>query len=307
MKPTATYLHSVASLRAFLAGLAAALGGCSGRARRETPTVTPVPIPDVESESGSISVDGSRFDASAPAPEGVVMFHHLDETAQQLVAAMPSRELFTPDATAGEMFVRNRGADPLFVNLDWRLLKYTGHRWVEIRSPQVGRSGIFPVDPGETWTRPHRIEGVFSLSMLGPGRYARVETVRFQDSDESHPPVGALFEVGGTTVEFDPGRPAKIEDGVARVSFSDASSELVFERTAADDPTELVPEAVGAIPAFRNSIPSLEEVPEVRLRTISVGVAAEDIGLTTVRDIDVELGEPLRVGGRTFRLRVEES
>lgn len=297
----------MASRRAFLAGLAAALGGCSGRTRQETPTVTPAPVPEVESEPGSVSVDDSRFDASTPVPGGVVMFHHLDETARPLVAAMPSRELFTPDATMGEMFVRNRGADPLFVSLDWRLLKYTGHRWIEIRSPQVGRSGIFPVDPGGTWTRSHRIESVFSLSMLGPGLYARVETVRFQDSNESHPPVGALFEVSGTSVAFDPGRPAKIEDGVARVSFSDAASELVFERTTADDPTELVPEAVGALPAFRNSIPYLEEVPEVRLRTISAGIAAEDIGVTTVRDVDVELGDPLHVAGHTFRLRVEES
>jgi hypothetical protein len=292
---------------AFVAGLGVSRGGCDGRGGQETPAVTAAPVPDVGSEAGSISVDDSRFDASAPVPEGVVMFHHLDETARPLVVATPSRELFTPDATTGEMFVRNRGADPLFVNIDWRLLKHTGHRWVEIRSPQVGRSGIFPVDPGEAWTRPHRIESVFSLSMLGPGLYARVETVRFQDSNESQPPVGALFEVAGTSVVFDPGRPAKVEDGVARVAFSDASSELVFERTTADDPTELVPEAVGAIPAFRNSIPYLAEVPEVRLRTTDAAVAAEDIGPTTVRDVDIEPGDPLRVGSTTFTLRVEES
>jgi hypothetical protein len=299
----------VASRRGVLAGLAAALGGCSGRARREarTPTVTPVPVPDTGEDSGGIPIGDSRFGPSVPVPEGVVMFHHLDETAQSLVVLTPSRERYTPEATTGEMIVQNYGADPLFVNFDWRLLKYTGHRWIEIRSPQIDRSGIYPVDPGKSWTRLHRIETVFNLATLGPGLYARVETARFQDTNESHPPVGALFEVRGTDFEFDPVRPAKIEDGVARVVFSDAPSELVFERVDAADPTELVPEAVGANPIFRDSVPYLREVPEVRLRTASAAVAAEDIALTTARDVGVEPGDPLQVGSMTFTLRVEKS
>lgn len=296
----------MASRRTFLAGVAAALAGCSGQAREETATVTPAPVPDAEGTPASRSVGDSRFDASTPVPEGIVMFHRLSEDTQPLVVT-PTRELFTPEATTGRMVVRNHGTESLFVSIDWRLLKYTGHRWVEIRSPQVGRSGVAPVAPGETWARDHRIESVFNLATLGPGLYARVETARFQESSERQPPVGALFEVAGTTFEFDPARPATIENGVARVAFSDADSELVFERTEATNPVELVPEAVGAIPVFRDSIPYLEQAEEVRLRTASAAVAAEDIGITTVRDVDVELGEPLRVAGRTFRLRVEES
>ncbi|WP_336135601.1 hypothetical protein [Natronomonas amylolytica] len=297
------------SRRGFLAGFAAALGGCSGRARREvgTPTVTPVPVPDTGEDSVGIPVGDSRFGPSTPVPEGVVMFHHLEETAGALVVLSPSRERYTPDAPTAEMIVQNYGADPLFVDFDWHLLKHTGHRWVEIRSSQLDRSGIYPVNPGETWPRSHRIEAVFDLVTLGPGLYARVETARFQDASEDLPPVGALFEVAGTDFEFDPVRPANIEDGVASVSLSDAPSELVFERVDADDPVELVPEAVGANPTLRDSIPYLREVPEVRLRTASPALAAEDIALTTVRDVDVEPGDPLQVGSMTFTHRVAES
>lgn len=297
----------MASRRTFLAGLAAALAGCSGRAREETATVTPVPVPDSEETPAGRPLGESRFDETTPEPDGVTMFHRLSEDSRLPVVMTPSRELYTPEAPTGRMVVRNLGTEPLFVNIDWGLLKYTGHRWIEIRAPQVGRSGIFPVDPGEEWTRPHRIERVFSLATLGPGLYARVETARFQQSAEDQPPVGALFEVEDTTFEFDPARPATIENGIARVAFSDADSELVFERAEASNPVELVPEAVGAIPVFRDSIPYLDEAPEVRLRTASASVAAEDIGITTVRDVDIESGEPLRVADRTFRLRVEES
>ncbi|QLD84188.1 hypothetical protein HWV23_00200 [Natronomonas halophila] len=295
------------SRRAFLTGVAAAAAGCNSRNREVTETVTPVPIPESEESSAGMAVADSRFDESTPVPDGVRMFHRIDTESPQQVLLRPTREVFTPAAPTGQMLVRNHGSEPLFVSIDWRMFKYTGHRWLEIRSPQIGRSGINPVDPGDAWARAHRIESVFSLATLGPGLYARVETARFQQTSEDQPPVGALFEVADTTFEFDPARPATIEDGVARVAFSDADSELVFERTEASDPVELVPEAVGAIPIFRDSIPYLDDAPEVRLRTASAAVAAEDIGITTVRDVDVELGDPLRVAGRTFRVRVAES
>lgn len=296
------------SRRAFLVGLAAATAGCSDRTGSvggDEPTLTPAPVPGTAPEN--VPVGDTRFDDSTPTPDGAVMFHRLDPDTELPVVVRPSRELYTPEATTGEMLVRNSGSESLFVNIDWRLLKYTGHRWLEIRSPQVGRSGIAPVDPTEAWAREHRIENVFSLSTLGPGLYARIETARFQGSSERQPPVGALFEVMDTTFEFTPARPATIVDDVAWVRFSDAPSELVFERTTADDPIELVPEAVGAIPVFRDSIPYLSEVPEVRLRTASASVAAEDIGLTTARDVAIEPGEPLEVASTTFTLRVEES
>lgn len=297
----------MASRRTFLAGIAAALGGCSGQAREDRTTVTPAPVPDSGETPVGRPLGESRFDETVPEPDGVTMFHRLEEDSQLPVVVTPSQELYTPEEPTGQMVVRNSGTESLFVSIDWRLLKYTGHRWVEIRSPRIVRSGIAPVEPGETWVRGHRIESVFGLTALGPGLYARVETARFQETLERQPPTGALFEVMDTTFEFNPARPATIENGIARVAFSDADSELVFERADASDPVELVPEAVGAISVFRDSIPYLEKASEVRLRTALASVAAEDIGLTTVRDVDIELGEPLRVDGRTFRLRVEES
>lgn len=298
------------SRRELLVALASGAAGCSGRTRSadDTGTLTPAPVP-TETPVAS-DVESSRFDVETPVPANARLFHLLEADESPDAFAVPSRERFSPETTAGMLSVRNRGPTELFVSIDWRLLKHTGHRWVEIPSPLADRSGIVPVDPEESWTREHRIDHVFGLDRLGPGLYARLETARFEDAAARASPFGALFEVRKTDFELTPTQPATIDGDVARVEFGGAPSELVLERAVgaeSADTTALVPEAVGAHPVFPNSVPHLDAAAEVRVRTAAASVAIEDLDSLAVCETDIGPGDPISVAGRTFTVRAEES
>lgn len=286
--------------RSLLLAAAAAFAGCS---RRSAPgndpprgTVTPVPVPEEPRDSGAISPDRSRFDPAAPCPDGVTCFHRLDGTDLPAVYVAPSRETYSPANPTGRMHVHNDSGADAAVVVDWRLLKHTGHRWAPIRAPRVGHIGAVGVDPGGRWRRPHGIERTFGLQVLGPGLYARVESVRRRGMGERS--VGALFAVEGTTFRLAP--PAGTRPGAEGDPAS--GSGVSLRRVDVVDAVELVPEAVGAVPAFRAAAPRLRREPRVELRIESVSAALDRLGSATVRDRPVAAGTPLSVLDLAFEV-----
>lgn len=296
--------------RAFLVGISALVAGCSGREDTDAlrPTVTPVEVPaDPRIDGAAISIGDSRFDDGAGCPDGVSCFHRLEDRSRPAFVA-PSRERFTARDPVGWMYVTNGGASDLAVGTGWDLFKYSGHRWVPITAPQVGGSELSVLESGEHWRRVHVIERLFGLPVLGPGLYARVESVRLQGEREPRA-IGALFEVSGTRFRMKPNREptARDADSVRIQIGRPAGRELVFERVGdATGSVELVPEAVGSIPMFRDSIPRLREVSTVRVGGKSTDAAFAYLDSATVRDEAVEPGWPLVVDGVTFTARIVE-
>lgn len=299
------------SRRALLVALGAGLTGCSSQPEEvdHRETVTPVGVPEETlAPETVVEIGHSRFALEEPCPGETVCFHRLEAGDEPEAVLLPGQEAFGPESTDETFWIRNASDDELFVDVGWELLKYTGHRWVTVRAPQVSRSGIVTVEPSETWQRPHSIRRVFGLPTLGPGLYARRESVRFEAGViTTRPPIAALFEVEGTTFELRPRRQATVADGVARVETRGSATELVVERADRSvEPTVLVPEVVGAIPVFRDSIPHLEVAPEVRIESSSARLALEYLSASTVRDVEVGAGDPVTFGDRVFRVRIED-
>lgn len=306
--------------RSLLAGLAA-LAGCSGSGGRNDPTatVTPVDVPDGrregQAEAGAtpdvdpLAVGDSRFDAGTPVPPGVQFFHELESGYG--VALVPGREAFGPSRTTAPFYLRNRRDEPVFVASGWSLYKYSGHRWVRVPGASPGRSGG-RVDPGGVWRQRHRVTNLFDLPVLGPGLYARIQTVRLPDGTIGGEalPVGALFAVEGTNYEMTPVRAARRDGDVARlVTSRNASGRIVFERVAGGDAASaesLVPEVAGAVDLFRDSLPLLTAVPEVRVVTPAAPRAFDLLAEATRRATPVGPGTRLELEGMTFTARVEE-
>ncbi|MDR9429965.1 MAG: hypothetical protein RI568_04580 [Natronomonas sp.] len=296
--------------RTFLAGVSAVVAGCSSREEPDVlrPTVTPVEVPsDPRMAGAAIPVGESQFGADVRGPDGVTCFHRLDDRSESAYVA-PSRERFTPKNPAGSMYVTNGDTAELVVETGWELLKDSGHRWVPINAPQAGRSEISVLAPNDRWRRGHAVRQVFGLSVLGPGRYVRVESVR-RRGDREPQSIGALFEVNGTQFRMVPRRePTARGDDVVRIDTGlRAEMDLVFERVDdAADAVELVPEAVGAIPMFRDSIPQLRDVSTVRFRNAGADVAFRYLDSATVRDEPVGPGDLLAVEDVTFTVRIVE-
>ena len=298
--------------RSFLVALGAVSAGCSGREGHDEgdesrPTVTPVEVPEDPSRAADrIPIGDSRFDPDTPRPDDIDLFHRLgDEPGSAFLT--PSRESFDDVDTESRMYITNRNDVPVSVDVGWRLLKYSGHQWVSIRAPQIGRNGASTISPGERWVRSHAVERVFGLPVLGPGLYARVETVRPRGGNPRS--VGALFRVSNTQFRLEPRRePIERSRETVVVELGErARRELVLERIeAGDDAVELVSEAVGAIPIFRDSLPHLRTARTVRVRTSSAEVAFQYLDWATARDRPVTPGEPLAVDGVTFEARTEE-
>ncbi|MFO7927499.1 MAG: hypothetical protein ACQET5_06725 [Halobacteriota archaeon] len=295
--------------RTFLAGVSALFAGCSGREDSDVirPTVTPVEVPaDPRADGDAVPIGGSRFGDDVPGPDGVLCFHRLDRFEQAYVA--PSRERFSVENPVGWMYVTNDGTTDLAIGTGWDLLKYSGHRWVPINAPQVGGSEISVLRPGERWRRVHVVQRVFGLPVLGPGRYVRVESIRIQNEGQPRS-VGAMFEVSETQFRMVPQRePTERGDDLIRIETRQrAELELVFERVEnTADGVELVPEAIGAIPMFRDSIPRLRDVSIVRFRTTSADAAFTYLDAATARDEPVGPGDPLVVGDVSFTVRIAE-
>ncbi|WP_178917226.1 hypothetical protein [Natronomonas gomsonensis] len=278
--------------RTVLAALAAGLAGCSGgRESDSTPTVTPVGVPEDEgSDSGPLSPADSRFDADTPTPEGVRLFHEL--SGDEKMAVEPNRELFTPEAPSAPIRLRNDRDTALYVSSGWGLQKYTGSRWVRILAPHINRGGLTSVDPNSVWRRRHNITNVFSLPVLGPGLYARIEDVRVDNGEigGENVPLGALFEVSGTDYEVRPTGSPRIDGDVATLVWSPlAERTVVFERVDDDpeDAVSVVPEVIGAIPMFRDTIPLLSEVRSVRINTASAPLVFQYLSEAPVRAVEV--------------------
>jgi hypothetical protein len=298
--------------RSFLAALAAGLAGCGTDDRSAPPesTVTPLDVPEAAPRAdGQLSVDESRFGAGTPAPGDVRPFHRLEPDYG--VGLVPNRERFSPAAPSAPIRLRNRRSEPLWVPSGWSLRKYTGHRWVRIPGSPLDRGGI-RLDPGESWRRRHRIRRVFDLPVLGPGLYARTREVRLADDTVGGEAVavGFLFEVEGTDYEVTATRNAKRDRDTARLSTSDyVDGTAVFERVDADPASaaSLVPEAVGAVPPFREGIPLLKSVETVRVSTASTSLTYELLARSTVREVAVGPETPLELRGTVFAVRVEET
>ena len=298
--------------RSFLVALGAVSAGCSGREGHDgddasNPTVTPVEVPeDPSSATDRIPIGDSQFDPDTPRRDDVDWFHRLGDEPDSAFLA-PSRESFDDVDTEGRMYITNRNDVPVTVDVGWKLLKYSGHRWVSIRAPQIGRNGASTIAPGECWVRSHAVERVFGLPVLGPGLYARVETVRPRGGDPRS--VGALFRVSNTQFRLEPRRePIEQSRETVVVELGErARRELVLERIeAGDDTVELVPEAVGAIPIFRDSIPHLRTARTVRVATSSAEVAFQYLDWATARDRTVAPGQSLAIEGVSFEARIEE-
>ncbi|MCY4729254.1 hypothetical protein KY092_01635 [Natronomonas gomsonensis] len=298
--------------RTVLAALAAGLAGCSGgRESESTPTVTPVGVPeDTGGDNGPLSPTDSRFDADTPTPEGVRLFHQL--SGDERMAVEPNRELFTAERSSAQIRLRNDRDTALYVSSGWGLRKYTGSRWVRILAPHINRGGLTSVDPNSVWRRRHNITNVFSLPVLGPGLYARIEDVRVDNGEIGGESVrlGALFEVSGTDYEVRPAGSPRIDGDVATLVRSPlAERTVVFERVD-DDPESavpVVPEVIGAIPMFRDTIPLLSEVRSVRINTASAPLVFQYLSEAPVRAVDVGPETRLEHDGTVFTVRTVDS
>jgi hypothetical protein len=298
--------------RTVLAALAAGLAGCSGgRESEPTPTVTPVGVPAEDgSDSGPLPPADSRFDADTPTPEGVRLFHQL--SGDEKMAVEPNRELFTPEAPSAPIRLRNDRDTALYVSSGWGLRKFTGSRWVRILAPHINRGGLTSVDPNSVWRRRHSITNVFSLPVLGPGLYARIEDVRIDNGEigGESVPLGALFEVSGTDYEVRPAGSPRIDGDVATLVRSPlAERTVVFERVD-DDPESavpVVPEVIGAIPMFRDTIPLLSEVRSVRINTASAPLVFQYLAEAPVRAVDEGPKTRLEHDGIVFTVRTVDA
>lgn len=297
--------------RSLLVGLAAGLAGCnSGRESGPTPTATPLSVPgddEAGRPDGPLAIEESRFDPETPAPSGVRLFHRLD--ANYDIGIVPNRETFTPARPAAPVRLRNRRREPLFVASGWSLRKYTGHRWVRILGTSPDRGGV-RLEAESEWRQRHRIRNVFDLPVLGPGLYARLRTVRVPDGTTGGEAitVGMLFEVEGTDYEMTPVRvPQRNGDTARLVTSQYAERSIVFERIEGTDPRAaepLVPEAVGALEVFRDSLPVLESVPEVEVFTSVAPRVFDLLAATTRRAVPVGPGTRLSLDGTIFTARI---
>lgn len=297
--------------RTVLVALATGISGCSGgRDSESTPTVTPVGVPDGEaSDGGPLSPANSRFDADTPKPEGTRLFH---EPGDKRMAVEPSRELFTPERNSAPIRLRNDRNEALYVSSGWGLRKYTGSRWVRILAPHINRGGLTSVGPNTVWRRRHRITNVFTLPVLGPGLYARIEDVRIDNGEIGGESIriGALFEVTGTDYEVRPTGSPRIDRDVARlVRTPPAEETIVFERVGGDpdDAVSVVPEVIGAIPMFRDTIPLLSEVRSVRINTASAPLVFQYLSEAPVRAVDVGTETRFEHDGIVFTVRTVDA
>lgn len=303
--------------RSLLAALAAGVAGCSTARRPESrseSTVTPLAVPESdrrEADGGPdepLSAADSRFGPDAPLPGDGRWFHRLESDYE--VGLLPARETFSPAAPAAPVWLRNRRQRPLSVTDGWSLRKFSGHRWVRVPGSPLDRGGV-RLGPDEERVRRHRIENVYDLPVLGPGLYARTREVRLEDGSTGGTavPVGALFAVEGTDYEVTPRRPAERDGDTARLETSPYADEaVVFDRLGDVDPGEaarLVPEAVGAVPAFRDAVPLLETVETVRVVTGAASVTLGLLAAATVRDVPVGPATPLALDGTVFAARTE--
>ncbi|MFW5964698.1 MAG: hypothetical protein ACOCQM_07510 [Natronomonas sp.] len=298
--------------RTVLVALTAGLAGCSsGGESQSTPTVTPLGVPEDDgSDSGPLSPAESRFDADTPTPEGVRLFHRL--SGDEKMAVEPNRELFTPEQSSAPIRLRNDRDTALYVSSGWGLRKYTGSRWVRILAPHINRGGLTSVDPNSVWRRRHSITGVFSLPVLGPGLYARIEDVRVNNGDigGESVPLGALFEVSGTDYEVRPTGSPRIDGDVATLVRSPlAERTVVFERVDTDpeNAVSVVPEVIGAIPMFRDTIPLLSEVRSVRINTSSASLVFQYLSEAPVRAVEVGPETRLEHDGVVFTVRTVDA
>lgn len=295
--------------RTVLVALGVGIAGCSGgRDSESTPTLTPADVPDDETaERGPLTPAESRFDADTPTPEGVRLFHEL--SGDEAMAIEPSRELFTPETTSAPIRLRNDRDSALYVSSGWDLRKYTGSRWVRILAPHINRGGLASVGPNTVWRRRHTITNVFGLPVLGPGLYARIEDVRIDNGEigGESVPLGALFEVSGTRYEVRPTGDPRVDGDVATLVRSPlAEQTVVFERVEADpaDAVAVVPEVIGAIPMFRDTIPLLSEVGSVRINTASAPLVFQYLAEAPVRPIEVGPETLLEHDGIVFTVRI---
>jgi len=174
------------------------------------------------------------------------------------------------------------------------------------------RGGV-RIEPGGTWRRRHRITRVVDLPVLGPGLYARVRRCRISDGTTGGRAVtvGALFEVERTNYEMRPVRSAERDGDVATLVADEyAESRVVLEhlpRAAPRRAVSLVPEAVGVLEIFRDSIPLLGPVSEVRVVTSAVELVFELLAASTVRDIEVGRETRFELDGTVFAVGVESA
>lgn len=295
--------------RTVLVALASGLAGCSGgRDTEPTPTVTPVGVPeDAGVDTGPLSPAESRFGADTPVPAGVRLFHRL--SGDEEMAVEPSRELFSPETTSAPIRLRNDRSSELYVSSGWGLRKFTGRRWVRILAPHINRGGLASVEPNTVWRRQHSITNVFSLPVLGPGLYARIEDVRIDNGEigGESVPLGALFEVTGTEYEVRPMGEPQVDGEVATLVRSHlAERTVVFERVDADPSAavSVVPEVIGAIPMFRDTIPLLSAVRSVRINTASAPLVYQYLAEAPVPAVDVGPETLFEHDGIVFTVRV---
>jgi hypothetical protein len=145
--------------------------------------------------------------------------------------------------------------------------------------------------------------------VLGEGLYARVEVAWYGSRQaERGFPSAVAFEVEDSTLELQPVREAIVDGGVAEVVYTQAADrELLFRRAGgAGDAVELVPEAVGAIPVFRDAIPRLDAASEVRVRTSLGELAFRYLEAAAVRESTVGAGDAVSVLGRTFSVHARQ-
>ncbi len=295
--------------RAFLAAAAAtAVVGCSdGRpdpAEESTPTVTPAAVPD-DPAGGDLE---SAFGSDAPCPADATCFHRIDtdEPDELVLAVDPER--FAEDDRDGDLVLRNYGSETWTFESDYRLMKYTGHRWAVISRPRLLEAGSIWLAPGDRIHRQFSIENTFGVERLGEGRYVCLQRAYVDGREvEGADSVAALFEVEGAAYEPVPTRDdVDRRGGTIRVGDLESNVAFVLERHEQSDTVTLVPEVIGARSVLRETIPRLGDgVTEVRAYLSDAGRGFGYLQQAVVEAVVINQATVFEFDGIPFQGRVE--
>ena len=298
--------------RTFLAAaVGVGLAGCSDaqsvEEEKATPTLTPAEIPG-DPDGGPTS----RFNADDPCPPRSSCFHRQDATNPASLELQVDPERFTADERDGELRLRCRGPETWIFESDYRLLKYTGHRWARISHPRLLHAQSILLEPGDRFDREFSIENRFGVELLGEGRYACAQAAYAVGAEaEGGKLTAALFEVEGTSYEPTPTRDDVDRDGeTVRLNGDGSDTTFVVERGTgpAAGATELVPEVVGARSLLRETVPRLgDEIATVRATTGDASRGMIYLQQAAATPVEIDAEATFQFDGVEFGVRIEEA